>query len=129
MEIKHGHYVVAETAKPGVRVVRFTRPDMGIELHGTMPPDEQKPYKEIQSFALADLKAGETLVLNFAMIERFPSPFHRILQRVRDVVRERDANLSLCCLTPNIRQCFDVYKVAHLYHVAPTEERAVKEAA
>ena len=75
--------IVCESPHPGVRVVRFLRPDLRPQLDEPDPITSWQLYRELDAAALANLAAGETLVMNFGLINWFPSAFYRLLLVVR----------------------------------------------
>jgi anti-anti-sigma regulatory factor len=85
-------------------------------------------YQELHSAALADLTEGETLVLNFGLVDWFPTAFYRLLLRVREAAEAHRVQLLLCCLTPNVREGFDVMGGSRVFEVRASEARAVSEA-
>src|SRR5262249_62091783 len=117
-----------DTPSPGVRVARFVRPDLRPELDDPGPITECSLYRELEALALTDLKPGETVVINFGLIDRFPTAFYRLLLKVREAVQARNARLLLCCLTPNVRECFDLMGGGRLFEIRATEANAVSAA-
>jgi anti-anti-sigma factor len=126
MDIQHGRYLVAETVKPGVRALRFIRPDLSDELRTTDAVENLPVFQELRSLATTELAAGEAVVLNLALVERFSSSFYRVLLRLREQVADRSGRVLLCGLSPPIRTCLEVFKAERLFDLQPTEERAVK---
>jgi anti-anti-sigma regulatory factor len=121
--------VVCDRPRPGIRVVRFVRPDLRPQLD-----DEREAvtdcalYREVDAAALADLPAGGTVVLNFGLIDWFPTAFYHLLLRVRQAVQGRSARLLLCCLTPHVRECFDLMGGGKVFEIRASEAKAVSEA-
>jgi anti-sigma B factor antagonist len=120
--------VVCDTPSPGVRVVRFVRPDQRPYLYDQEAIAECSLYREVEAAALADLKAGEAVVINFGLIDWFPTQFYRLLLKVREAVQARNARLYLCCFTPNVRECFDLMGGGKLFEIRATEANAVAAA-
>jgi anti-anti-sigma regulatory factor len=128
MDIQSKGNIVCDTPRPGVRVVRFVRPDLRPQLD-----DERESitdcslYRELDAAALEDLTAGDVIILNFGLIDPFPTAFYRLLLKVREVVQARSARLLLCCFTPNVRECFDVMGGGKKFEIRTTEATAVSE--
>src|SRR5262249_39561236 len=121
-------HLVVETRSPGVRVVRFTHPDLRPQLDDFAKIDDCELLQEVQAAALADLAAGEALVINLGLIEVFPSAFLRVLLRVRELVGERRGWLVLCQLRPEHREIFEITRTLPLFTIATTEAEAVARA-
>ena len=122
--------VVCERPRPGVRVVRFMRPDLRPQLDNEQESiTDCSLYRELDAAALADLQAGETVVINFGLIDWFPTAFYRLLLQVREAVQAHNARLLLCCLTPHVQECFDLMGGRKLFEVRATEAQALAEAA
>ena len=68
------------------------------------------------------------MVVNFGLIDWFPTAFYRLVLKVRENVQGRNARLLLCCLTPNLRECFDLMGGAKIFEIRATEANAVAEA-
>jgi len=121
-------YIVCETPSPGVRIVRFIRPEYRSEIYDYDPVSDSSLYRELHDSALADLSADETVVITVGLIEWFPSRFYSLLLAVRETIRNRNAHLLLCCLTPTIREGFNLFSGWKLFEVRDSEARAVSEA-
>jgi anti-anti-sigma regulatory factor len=120
--------VVCDTPKPGIRVVRFVRPDVRAQLYDQEAISDCSLHRELQAAALADLAGNETLIVNFGLIEPFPTHFYRLMLKVREAVQAKKARLLLCCFTPNVRECFDLLGGSKVFEIFATEERAIHEA-
>jgi anti-anti-sigma regulatory factor len=127
MEAHHTPNLVCDPLGPRARVVRFVRPDVRPGLYDQDAIEECSLYRELDAAALAGLAAGGTLVLNFGLIDWFPTAFYRLLLKVREATQARGARLLLCCLTPNVRECFDLMGGAKLFEVRASEARAASE--
>jgi anti-anti-sigma regulatory factor len=82
-------------------------------------------FRELEAAALTDLPAGDTVVINFGLIDWFPTAFYRLLLKVREVVGARNARLVLCCFTPIVQEGFDLMGGSKLFEVRATEANAV----
>ena len=128
MDLHSERNVVCDTPNPGVRVVRFVRPDLRPQLYDQEAITDCSLYREVDVAALADLAASETVVINFGLIDWFPTAFYRLLLGVREAVQARNARLLLCCFTPNVRECFDLMGGGKLFEIRATEANAVSAA-
>ena len=128
MDSQNERNIVCDTPNAGIRVVRFVRPDLRPHLYDQEAIADCSLFREIDAAALADLPAGETVVINFGLIDWFPTAFYRLVLKVRETVQVRNARLLLCCLTPNPRECFDLMGGGKLFEIRATEANAVAEA-
>lgn len=113
---------------PGVRVIRFISPDQRAQLYDQEAITDTSLYRELDTAALADLPAGETVVINFGLIDQFPTAFYRLMLKVRETVQAHNARLLLCCFTSNVRECFDLMGGSKVFEIMATEANAVFEA-
>src|SRR5262249_35158803 len=60
MEIHSERNVICDKPSPGVRVIRFVRPDLRPQLYEQEAITDCSLYRELDEAALADLAAGET---------------------------------------------------------------------
>ena|SRR5947209_4363690 len=128
MDIQSKRNIVCDTPNAGIRVVRFVRPDLRPQLYDQEAIADCSLFRELDAAALADLPAGETVVINFGLIDWFPTAFYRLLLKVREAVQARNARLMLCCLTPNVQECFGLMGGGKLFEIKATEVNAVSEA-
>jgi hypothetical protein len=128
MDIHRERHLVCDTLSPGVRVVRFVHPDLRTQLDEHESITDCALYRELHDAGLGDPAAGETVIINFGLIDPFPTAFYRLLLKAREAVQARNAWLLLCCFTPNVRECFDLMGGGKLFEVRATEARAVSEA-
>src|SRR5262249_33254731 len=117
-----------ERPPDGVWVVRFVRADLRDQLDGAADADACPLYQELFERALADRREDQTVILNFGLVEQFPTAFYRCLLRVREVVAARHARLLLCRLSPEHEELFRLLKGFDLFRVTTTEGRALHEA-
>jgi anti-anti-sigma regulatory factor len=125
MDIQSKRNMVCDTPGAGIRVVRFVRPDLRPQLYDQQAIGDCSLFRELEAAALAGLAAGETVVINFGLIDWFPTAFYRLLLRVREVIQARNARLLLCCFTPNVQECFDLMGGGKCFEVRPTEASAL----
>ncbi len=119
--------IVCDASAKGIRVVRFVRPDVRPHLYDQEAITDCSLYRELAASAL-DLAAGEAVIVNFGLIDWFPTAFYRLLLAVRETVETRKARLFLCCLTPNVRECFDLLGGGKVFDIRATEANAVSAA-
>ena len=124
-----GPNVNCDQIKPKVRVARFLRPDLRELMYDGEPINECSLYRELAQIAqLKTLTAGETLILNFGLIDWFPSVFYRIMLTLRDEVGQKEAKLMVCCLPTNVREGFDLMGGSKTFEVRASEARAIADA-
>ncbi len=119
--------LVCDTPSPGVRVARFLRPDMRDHLYDSGSIADCSLYQELHNTVLADLKPGETVVLNFGLIDWFITAFYRLLLRVKEEVAAHHGHLLFCCLTPHVKEAFGLMggDLTFAGLVRDTEDRAL----
>ncbi len=120
--------LMIETAAPGVRVLRFERPDVRDCLYDDADIAECPLFREIKDIALTDLPRGWTLVLNMSLIKPINAAFYRCLLLTRQVVRARQARLVLCGLSREHREVFELFQAFRLFTIVRTEIDAVRAA-
>jgi anti-anti-sigma regulatory factor len=125
MDIQSTRNIVCDTPNAGIRVVRFVRPDLRPQLYDREAIADCSLFRELDAAALAGLPAGETVVINFGLIDWFPTAFYRLLLKVREAVQASNARLLLCCFTPNVQECFDLMGGRKLFEIRATEANAV----
>ncbi len=112
------------TVGPGVRVVRLADGDLIGGLYGE--DSGRDLFDDLHAAALAELKAGETLVMNLGLLERFNTDFYTMLLRVRRVILARGARLILCRLDGQVHQVIRLFRGDRLFHVAASEAEALR---
>ena len=85
----NGRHVLVERAREGVWVVRFVRADLRDQLYDDADADACPLFQQLFERALAHLQEGQTVILNFGLVEQFPAAFYRCLLKVREVVAAR----------------------------------------
>jgi anti-anti-sigma regulatory factor len=125
-----GRQVVCDTPAPGIRVARFIRPDVREDLYDQGSIAECALFRELHAALLGDPAGGGTVILNFGLIDFFPTAFYRLLLRFKEEVAARNARLLLCCLPPNVREAFALMGGDKTFHgqVRQTEARAIFDA-
>jgi anti-anti-sigma regulatory factor len=125
--------LICEAPAETVRVVRFTKPDLRPVLYyeGHEHDDIARCelYKELAAAALDGLPEGGALVLNFGLIEAFPSAFYRLLLRLQTEVRARGGRLVPCAFSEHMKEAFAVMGGPKTFEPAhATESHAVAAA-
>ena len=119
---------ICEAPAGHVRVVRFLRPDVRPALYDREAVEETSLYQEILAGAIEPLPRGGTLVLNFGLIDWFPTAFYGLLLRTLQDVRAKEGHVAVCCLSPNVKEGFDLMGGGKLFEVHATEAKAVAAA-
>ena len=118
--------LVHERPAPGVRAVRFLKPDLRKQLDPIVG-DNNALYVEIAGI-LDDMEPGERIVFNFGLIERFPTSFFQLMMRLRQQIVAKQGQISLCCFRPEIIPSVELMGGSRLFRLASTEEAAVNDA-
>jgi anti-anti-sigma regulatory factor len=127
MLIRKKPHLIVSTEATGIRVVRFTHPDLRTQLDAVGEIETCLLFQELQERVLNELAEGELLVFNFGLVEWFPTPFYRLLLKVRQVVLARKARLVLCRADANIQEGFDLFGASRLFTITATEAGAIHE--
>jgi anti-anti-sigma regulatory factor len=125
MTMNKDRHMIRSTVIRGVKVVRFTSPDLRAHLDGDT--DDCELFRALRDGPLAALEEGQTLVLNFGLIEPFTTAFYSCLIKVREVVLARKARLVLCRLHPEHLEIFQIFQAERLFHIKRTEAQALQE--
>jgi anti-anti-sigma regulatory factor len=126
MKLSKGGHLVVETPLAGVHVVRFTSADKGDQLYDEEPVETCTLFRELAETVLSALSAGNALVVNFGLIERFPTRFYTYLLKVREETIGRNVRLVVCCIRAEHQEILKLYNAAKLFTFTDTEEQAVK---
>src|SRR5262245_13947343 len=111
-----------------VWIVRFVRADLRDQLDDTADAQACLLYQELFALVLCNLRDDQIVILNFGLVEPFPTAFYRCLLQVREEVTARKARLFLCQLSQEHQELFRLLRGFQLFHVTPTEGRAIHEA-
>lgn len=122
-----GKYVVCESPASGVHVARFTKPDLRAYLYGD-PIEASDLYKDIDATVLPNLGKGEALVLNFGLVDRFPTAFYRLLLKLRQNVSSREVKMLLCGFSDAIMEGLNLLQAQKVFTICKGEEEAVYKA-
>jgi anti-anti-sigma regulatory factor len=128
MRISSGGNLIVETVAPGVRVMRFARPDVRQYLDDAADAPTSPLFREVEETALADLADGAALVVNLGLVEPINAAFYRCLLCLRQRVRARHGRLVLCGLSPRHLEIFELFRGPQLFAIARTEAEAVRVA-
>ncbi|MBM3981045.1 MAG: hypothetical protein FJ304_12310 [Planctomycetes bacterium] len=126
MSTGNDQLLLCDTSRPKVRGVRFVQPDMRGHLDGE-PIDQCNLFRVLRADVLDAMVAGETVILNFGLIDLFPTAFYRLLLRVNEVTKGANVRLLLCCLPPLAKEAFDLMGGNGTFagQIHPSEARAV----
>jgi anti-anti-sigma factor len=117
--------ILCEAPTDTIRVARFLRPDVRDALYDREAIAETSLYKELHAGAIAEIPHGGTVILNFGLIDWFPTAFYRVLIQAFQDVRTRGGRIVLCCLTENVKEGFEMMGGPKLCSVYTTEARAI----
>lgn len=120
--------LLCESPADHVRVARFLRPDLRPALYDHGNVADTSLYRELRAGALDTLPPGGTLVLNFGLVDWFPTVFYSVLLKTLEEARAKGARVVVCCLPPNVKEGFDLMGGPKLFEVHTTEGRAVAAA-
>ena len=117
--------ILCEAPTDTLRVVRFLRPDLRNVLYDHEAITETTLYKELSEEVFAGLQPGGTVILNFGLIDWFPTAFYRILLQAYQDVRALGGRVVVCCLTENVKEGFEIMGGSKLFDVHSTEAKAI----
>jgi anti-anti-sigma regulatory factor len=116
--------LIVETAKRGLQVMRFARPDLRQYLDDAADTATSPLFQEIQNAVLSDLPKGCTLVVNLGLIDTISAAFYRCLLHMRKCVQARHGRLVLCGFTPWHQEIFELFRGPELFSIVGTEAEA-----
>ena len=120
----NGKNIAHEVLKPGIKVVRFLRPDLRAELDPIVN-DDNGLFRDIQASVLNQLAESEAVIFNFGLVERFPTAFFQLMIRVRQVVNAKHGRVYLCAFRPEILPGVELMQGRKLFEISNTEEQAL----
>jgi anti-anti-sigma regulatory factor len=126
MRISARGNLIVETPVLGVRVMRFTRPDVRRYLDDAGDAATSLLYREIHGSVLSDLPEGSTLVVNLGLVDLINAAFYRCLLGIRERVQARRGRLVLCGLTPLHQEIFDLFRGPWVFTIVNTEAEACR---
>jgi hypothetical protein len=124
MRISARGNLIVETTVPGVRVMRFARPDPRPYLDDDGDAATSPLFGEIQDVALSKMPENSTLIVNMGLIDPINAAFYRCLLGIRQGVRARHGRLILCGLSPRHQEVFDLFRGPLLFTIVRTEAEA-----
>jgi anti-anti-sigma regulatory factor len=126
MKLSKGGHLVVDAPAAGVQVARFTSPDKGEQLYDGEPVETCSLFRDLAEAVLAGLVEGNALVVNFGLVERFPTRFYTYLLKVREETTARNVRLVVCCIRAEHQEILRLYNASKLFTFTDTEARAVE---
>jgi len=120
--------VICEALTEHICIARFLRPDVRPALYDQEAIPDTLMYKELNAGAIAGLPEGGILILNFGLIDWFPTAFYRVLIQILHDMRAKHGRVLVCCLPPIVKEGFDLMGGPKLFEVHSTEARAIASA-
>jgi anti-anti-sigma regulatory factor len=117
---------LVETAAPGIRAMRFVRPDVRHYLDDDAATATSPLFREIQDTVLAGLPEGWTLIVNLGLIDPINAAFYRCLLDIRQAVQARRGRVVLCGLSPRHQEIFDLFRGPLVFTIVRTEAEACR---
>src|SRR5262245_8648590 len=124
MKVSKRSLVVAEPLAEGVTAARFTRPDNRAHLDAA-DTEETALYRDLCEVALDGLAEGQAVVLNFGLVNRFPTAFYRLMLKVRETVLGRKARLLVCGFSAEIMEGLRLFRGEKLFEITVNEDQAL----
>jgi anti-anti-sigma regulatory factor len=108
-------------------VARVSKSNLHAAINPYLEVAETDLYRELVRVIREYLQADGTLILNLALVERFPSMFYSVLLMVRKLLRERGSRLILCGLRGDMDEVFTILGGYRIFEVKGTETEAARE--
>jgi len=124
---QHGKIVV-ENREPGIRIVRFTHPDLRDQIYDAADVERCRLFQDLQTSALRYVAEGEALIVNLGLVERFSSELYSMLLRVRETLASSKGCVILCGANEETQSILELFKAEHLFGIAKTEAQALEMA-
>jgi anti-anti-sigma regulatory factor len=118
--------LIVETLAPGIRAMRFARPDMRQHLDDEGDAATSPLFREIEHAALANLPADGTLVVNLGLVDLIGAAFYRCLLDIRRHLHARHGWLILCGLRPRHQEVFELFRGPEVFTIVSTEVEACR---
>jgi anti-anti-sigma regulatory factor len=128
MEISMCGNLIVGTCAPGVQVVRIAQPDLGLSLDGEGHLERCELVQELYDAVLDTLGEGDTVVLNFGLVECFSPSFLAFVLWVRRMVKIHKGRLVLCGLEPGAHEVLQTAPFRRAFHITRTEAEAIRAA-
>jgi anti-anti-sigma regulatory factor len=125
---EHGKIVV-ENRGPGLRIVRFTHPDVRDQIYDAADIERSRLFRDLQTSALRYVGEREALIVNLGLVERFSSELYSMLLRVRETLASSKGCVILCGPNEETQSILELFKAEHLFGIAKTEAQALEMAA
>jgi anti-anti-sigma regulatory factor len=125
---EHGKIVV-ENRGPGIRIVRFTHPDVRDQIYDAADIERSQLFLDMQTSALRYATERDALIINLGLVERFSSEFYSMLLRVRETLASSKGCVILCGANEEMQSILELFKAEHLFGIAKTEAQALEMAA
>lgn len=123
MLTEKGPYFLTLPLGDGVRAVRFLHPDLRRQLDGAAI-EACELYKDLEKQVIRSVPANETVIMNFGLVERFPTAFYQLLMKFREELKAKQARLILCGFSPEITEGLAVLQAERVFEITHTEEQA-----
>lgn len=117
--------ILCEVIADNISVARFLRPDVREALYDHEAIAETSLYKELHEGVIRGLPKGGTVILNFGLIDWFPTAFYRLLIQAFQDTRALGGRIVVCCLTQNVKEGFDIMGGGKLVEAHSTEAKAI----
>lgn len=108
-------------------IARVSRTNLRSAINPYLEVSETDLYLELVRATRDHLYAEGTLILNLALVERFPSMFYSVLLMVRKHLMERECRLLLCGLHGDMDDIFTLLGGYRVFEVTGTETEATKK--
>jgi hypothetical protein len=128
MRISTSGNLIVETATPGIRVMRFARPNLRPYLDDAGAAATSPLFREIHDTVLSRLPEGWTLIINMAQLGPINVAFYRCLLHIRGCLQARHVRLVLCGLTLWHQEVFSLFRGPELFTIVSTEAEARRDA-
>ena len=125
---EHGKIAV-ENRGPGIRIVRFTHPDVRDQIYDAADIERCRLFVDLQTSALRYVAEREALIINLGLVERFTSEFYSMLLRVRETLASSKGCVILCGANEEMQSILELFKAEQLFGIAKTEGQALEMAA
>jgi anti-anti-sigma regulatory factor len=125
---QHGKILV-ENRGPGIRIVRFTHPDVRDQIYDAANIEQCRLFLDLQTSALRYVSEREALIVNMGLIEHFSSELYSMLLRVREMLASSKGCVILCGANEEMQSILELFKAEHLFGIAKTEAEALEMAA
>jgi anti-anti-sigma regulatory factor len=123
MPISAHECLYSETAGRA-RIARFVRADLRYALDDGGANDCTL-YREIEAAVLTGLGSKDIVVLNFGLVDWFPTAFYPVLLAVREAVNRAGARLIVCNCHRYVLEETKLFQADRIFEIVETEEQAL----